>query len=76
MSTQFSRALNRELFAWQNEGRRLLFQVSLKVAFTFTSVDDGTSQTVEACGEALDVSTPRLGAMVLQHQGYHQRAQT
>jgi hypothetical protein len=50
------RALERSETERHDEGQRLLFHVCLKVAFTLTSVDDGTSHTVEAYGEALDVS--------------------
>lgn len=38
------------------EGQGLCAHVSLRIGFTLTSVDDGTSHTVEAYGEALDSS--------------------
>jgi len=50
------RALKRTLAERQDEGQRVLFHVSLKVAFTITSVDDGSSHVVKAYGEALDPS--------------------
>jgi hypothetical protein len=50
------RALKRTLAERQDEGQRVLFHVSLKVAFTLTSVDDGSSHVVEVFGEALDAS--------------------
>ena len=34
----------------------MLFHVTLKVGFTLTSVDDGTSHTIEVFGEAIDAS--------------------
>ena len=37
-----------------DEQDRLLLHVALEVAFTLTSVDDGSSHKVEAYGEALD----------------------
>ena len=49
-------ALERAESQRQDDGQHLLFHVSLKVAFTLTSVHDGTSYTVEAYGEALDAS--------------------
>jgi len=52
----FPRALERTETQCKDEGNRSLFHVSLKVAFTLTSVDDGSSQTVKAYGEALDAS--------------------
>jgi hypothetical protein len=50
------RALERAVVERSDEGQRLLFHVALRVAFTLTSVDDGSSHVVEAYGEALDVS--------------------
>lgn len=50
------RALERTEAERPDDGQHLLFHVSLKVAFTLTSVDDGTDHIVEAYGEALDVS--------------------
>jgi len=50
------RALKRTIAERQDEGQRVLFHVSLKVAFTITSVDDGSSHVVKAYGEALDPS--------------------
>jgi len=50
------RALKRTLVERQDDGHHSLFHVSVKVAFTLTSVDDGTSHVVEAYGEALDPS--------------------
>src|SRR5438874_4179341 len=52
----FPRALERTETERKDEGNRLLFHVCLKVAFTLTSVDDGSSHKVEAYGEALDAS--------------------
>src|SRR5205807_7676950 len=52
----FPRALERTETQCKDEGNRSLFHVSLKLAFTLTSVDDGSSQTVKAYGEALDAS--------------------
>ena len=45
------RAVEREMVERREEGDRLLFHVSLKVAFSLTSVDDGSSHIVEAFGE-------------------------
>ncbi len=50
------RALKRTEVERQDDAQRSLFHVSLKVAFTLTSVDDGSSHVVEAYGEALDAS--------------------
>jgi hypothetical protein len=50
------RALKRTLAERQDEGQRVLFHVSLKVAFTLVSVDDGSSHIIETFGEALDPS--------------------
>lgn len=50
------RATEREIVERIDDGNHLLFQVTLKVAFTLTSVDDGSSHDVEAYGEALDAS--------------------
>jgi hypothetical protein len=52
----FPRALERTAVERNGEANFPLFHVSLKVAFTLTSVDDGSSQTVRAFGEALDAS--------------------
>ena len=50
------RVIEREAVERQDEAERSLFHVSLRVAFTLTSVDDGTSHVVETFGEALDPS--------------------
>jgi hypothetical protein len=50
------RVIERELVERRDEGQRLLFHVALKVAFTLTSVEDGSSHMIEAYGEALDPS--------------------
>jgi ERF superfamily protein len=50
------RVIERELVERRDEGLRLLFHVALKVAFTLTSVEDGSSHLIEAYGEALDPS--------------------
>jgi hypothetical protein len=50
------RVIERELVERRDEGMRLLFHVALKVAFTLTSVEDGSSHLIEAYGEALDPS--------------------
>jgi hypothetical protein len=50
------RVVERELVERRDEGQRLLFHVALKVAFTLTSVEDGSSHMIEAYGEALDPS--------------------
>jgi hypothetical protein len=47
-------ALERSVTERTDEQDRLLIHVALRVSFTLTSVDDGTSHTVEAYGEALD----------------------
>jgi hypothetical protein len=52
----FPRALERTEMQCRDEANRPIFHVSLKVAFTLTSVDDGSCQTVKAYGEALDAS--------------------
>src|SRR6476620_2580026 len=49
-------ALERTETERQDDNQHLLFHVSVKIAFTLTSVDDGTSHVVEAYGEALDAS--------------------
>ncbi|MFL6728286.1 MAG: ERF family protein [Sphingomicrobium sp.] len=49
-------ALEREATERRDDAQRLLIQVVLRVAFTLTSVDDGSSHVVEAFGEALDAS--------------------
>lgn len=48
------RALERTVTERSDEQDHLLLHVTLRVEFTLTSVDDGTSHTVEAYGEALD----------------------
>ena len=48
------RALERTVTERSDEQNHLLLHVALRVAFTLTSVDDGSSHTVEAYGEALD----------------------
>jgi hypothetical protein len=50
------RVVEREVVERRDDGDRLLFHVSLKVAFSLTSVDDGSSHLIEAYGEALDPS--------------------
>jgi len=50
------RVMDREVIERREEADRLLFHVSLKLAFSLTSVDDGSSHIVEAYGEALDPS--------------------
>jgi hypothetical protein len=50
------KVLEREVVERRDDGDRLLFHVSLKVAFSLTSVDDGSSHIIEAYGEALDPS--------------------
>src|SRR3954451_14257511 len=50
------RALDRTEVERRDDGQQSLFHVSLKVAFTLTSVDDGSNHIVEAYGEALDAS--------------------
>jgi len=47
-------ALERTVSERDDEQRRLLVHVALRVSFTLTSVDDGSSHKVEAYGEALD----------------------
>ena len=48
------RALERTVTERSDEQNRLLLHVALRVSFTLTSVEDGTSHEVEAYGEALD----------------------
>ena len=48
------RALERTVIERSDELNHLLLHVALRVEFTLTSVEDGTSHTVEAFGEALD----------------------
>jgi hypothetical protein len=48
------RALERHVSERADEQNRLLLHVALRVSFTLTSVEDGTSHIVEAFGEALD----------------------
>jgi len=50
------RALERTVVERHDEAERLLLHVCLKMAFTLTSVDDGSRHTVKAFGEALDAS--------------------
>ncbi|MFL6726964.1 MAG: ERF family protein [Sphingomicrobium sp.] len=50
------RVLERSVTERRDDGQHLLFHVCLRVAFTLTSVDDGSSHSVEAYGEALDPS--------------------
>jgi hypothetical protein len=52
----FPQALERREVERKGEANSPLFHVSLKVAFRLTSVDDGSSQTVRAFGEAMDAS--------------------
>ena len=47
-------AVERSVTERTDEQDRLLFHVALRVSFTLTSVDDGSSHKVEAYGEALD----------------------
>jgi hypothetical protein len=48
------RAMERTVTERADEQNRLLLHVALRVSFTLTSVDDGTSHVVESFGEALD----------------------
>jgi hypothetical protein len=48
------RALERTVTERADEQNRLLLHVALRVSFTLTCVDDGTSHVVESYGEALD----------------------
>ena len=48
------KALERTVTERRDEQNHLLMQVVVRVEFTLTSVEDGTSHTVEAYGEALD----------------------
>jgi len=50
------RALEREVAERREEGQRLLLQVAVRVKYKLVSVDDGSCHSVEAFGEALDVS--------------------
>ena len=50
------RALERTVTERQDDARHLLYHACLRVAFTLTSVEDGSSHIVEAFGEALDAS--------------------
>jgi hypothetical protein len=50
------RALERTVTERQDDARHLLYHACLRVAFTLTSVEDGSSHIVEAFGEALDTS--------------------
>ena len=47
-------ALERTVTERSDEQDRLLLHVALRIAFTLTSVDDGSAHVVEAYGEALD----------------------
>ena len=48
------RALERTVTERADEQDRLLLHVALRVSFSLTSVDDGSSHSVESYGEALD----------------------
>ena len=48
------RALERVVAEREDEQERFLRHVALRVSFTLASVDDGSSHTIEAYGEALD----------------------
>lgn len=50
------KVLKRTAAEQHDEANRLLFHVSLKVAFALTSADDGSTHIVEVFGEALDPS--------------------
>ena len=50
------RVVERLVTERHDEGDRLLLHVAVRTAFTFTSVDDGSSHLVEAYGEAIDPS--------------------
>lgn len=50
------RVVERSVSERQDDGQHLLFHACLRVAYTLTSVDDGSSHVVEAFGEALDPS--------------------
>jgi len=50
------RAIERTAMERDDGAKRLLLHVSVKMAFTLTSVDDGTAHTVKVFGEALDCS--------------------
>ena len=50
----FRSALERTVTERSDELNHLLLHVALRVEFTLTSVDDGSSHKVEAYGEALD----------------------
>lgn len=50
------RALERSVIERRDDAHHLLFHACLHVAFTLTSVEDGSSHIVEAYGEALDAS--------------------
>ncbi len=50
------RVLEREAIERRDEMDRSLFHVSLRVAFSLTSVKDGSTQVIESYGEALDPS--------------------
>lgn len=47
-------AIERTVLERRGESEGLLLHVALKVAFTLTSVDDGSAHVVEAYGEAMD----------------------
>lgn len=50
------RVLKRSAIERNDEAQRSLFHVTLKVAFSLTSVDDGSAHVVAVYGEALDAS--------------------
>ena len=50
------RVVERTVLERQDDGQHLLFHACLRVAFSLTSVDDGSSHVVEAYGEAMDAS--------------------
>lgn len=50
------RVLERTVAKWTGEQDQRLLSVTVKMAFDFVSVEDGSSHTVEAYGEALDPS--------------------
>lgn len=50
------RALQRSVTERQDDAQHILYHACLRVAFTLTSVDDGSTHVVEAYGEALDPS--------------------
>jgi len=50
------RALERSVTERQDDAQHLLYHACLRVTFTLTSADDGSTHIVEAYGEALDPS--------------------